>query len=324
MTGDGIPSSACTRRPDEIGADGFSSSRLAGNNFPASGCGGGGERRRRRGVRVKKRGGRGYDARVRVNCVVLSRVWSRGRFLGVLVAAGCGIGFVQRVKSNILWETFQSRKKGRPITRKRRRKGLSKSKNGEIHGGLREQECVGCSDSEASSSETSSSRESEDEVHCLIADDIEEVFVFSSPEFTHEDLVNALNEMVLDNKKLSQSLEEVKCERESCATSVELVSSINMQAALSKLETENEKLRSRSKEILCENQRLAGINVATKPSGDRTGLGHNSDEGSTAETSSTSRLERTKFKTMNFVKSSSEHPEEAHSDELRKTAEPTI
>ncbi|KZV30304.1 hypothetical protein F511_21312 [Dorcoceras hygrometricum] len=31
-TGDGIPSSACTRRPDEIGADGFSSSRLAGTN----------------------------------------------------------------------------------------------------------------------------------------------------------------------------------------------------------------------------------------------------------------------------------------------------
>ncbi|KZV50664.1 hypothetical protein F511_29717 [Dorcoceras hygrometricum] len=33
MTGDGIPSSACTRRPDEIGADGFSSSRLAGTIF---------------------------------------------------------------------------------------------------------------------------------------------------------------------------------------------------------------------------------------------------------------------------------------------------
>ncbi|KZV23020.1 hypothetical protein F511_32614 [Dorcoceras hygrometricum] len=32
MNGDGIPSSACTRRPDEIGADGFSSSRLAGTN----------------------------------------------------------------------------------------------------------------------------------------------------------------------------------------------------------------------------------------------------------------------------------------------------
>ncbi|KZV28773.1 hypothetical protein F511_06693 [Dorcoceras hygrometricum] len=41
-TGDGIPSSACTRRPDEIGADGFSSSRLAGNDFPAKRGGGGG------------------------------------------------------------------------------------------------------------------------------------------------------------------------------------------------------------------------------------------------------------------------------------------
>ncbi|KZV21268.1 hypothetical protein F511_23393 [Dorcoceras hygrometricum] len=32
-TGDGIPSSACTRRPDKIGTDGFSSSRLAGTIF---------------------------------------------------------------------------------------------------------------------------------------------------------------------------------------------------------------------------------------------------------------------------------------------------
>ncbi|KZV56164.1 anaphase-promoting complex subunit 5-like [Dorcoceras hygrometricum] len=46
MTRDEIPSSACTRRPDEIGADGFSSSRLAGNNFPtARGGGGGGAQR---------------------------------------------------------------------------------------------------------------------------------------------------------------------------------------------------------------------------------------------------------------------------------------
>ncbi|KZV33574.1 hypothetical protein F511_10560 [Dorcoceras hygrometricum] len=41
MTGDGIPSSACTRRPDEICADGFSSSNLAGNDFPAKRGGGG-------------------------------------------------------------------------------------------------------------------------------------------------------------------------------------------------------------------------------------------------------------------------------------------
>ncbi|KZV26908.1 hypothetical protein F511_31335 [Dorcoceras hygrometricum] len=43
MTGDETPSSACTRRPDEIGTDGFSSSRLAGTiSGERSGGGGGG------------------------------------------------------------------------------------------------------------------------------------------------------------------------------------------------------------------------------------------------------------------------------------------
>ncbi|KZV39458.1 hypothetical protein F511_42276 [Dorcoceras hygrometricum] len=82
---------------------------------------------------------------------------------------------------------------------------------------------------------------------------------------------------------LSQSFEEVKAERESCAINAELVSSSNMQAALSKHVIENEKLRSRSEEMLNENQRLAGIISswtrssaslqklygATKPSGDK-------------------------------------------------------
>ncbi|KZV54727.1 hypothetical protein F511_42124 [Dorcoceras hygrometricum] len=173
------------------------------------------------------------------------------------------------------------------------------------------------SESEESSSRTSSSSESEDEVHCLMADDTEEVFDFSSPEFTREDLITALNEMVLEYRKLSHSFEEVKAEKESCATSAELVGSSNMQAALSKLVTENEELRNKSEEILSENQRLAGIissyirsslslqqlDGATMPSGDKTGLG-NSDESSTVETSSTPILERTKFNTLNFVKSS--------------------
>ncbi|KZV35336.1 Squalene monooxygenase [Dorcoceras hygrometricum] len=117
-------------------------------------------------------------------------------------------------------------------------------------------------------------------------DDIEEVFDFSSPEFTREDLVTVLNE-VLEYKKLSQSFEEVKAKKESCLTSAELDGSSNMQATLSKLVTDNEELRIRSEEILNENQRLAGIisswtrssaslkklHGATKLSGDRTGLG---------------------------------------------------
>ncbi|KZV42388.1 hypothetical protein F511_23846 [Dorcoceras hygrometricum] len=75
------------------------------------------------------------------------------------------------------------------------------------------------SDSEESSSGASSSSDSEDEVQCLMADDTEEVFNFSNPEFTREDLVTALNEMVLEHKKLSQSFKEFKAEEESCATS---------------------------------------------------------------------------------------------------------
>ncbi|KZV17653.1 hypothetical protein F511_25424 [Dorcoceras hygrometricum] len=60
------------------------------------------------------------------------------------------------------------------------------------------------SDSEESSSGTSSSSESEDEVQCLMADDTDEVFDFSNLEFTREDLVTTLNDMVQEYKKLSQ------------------------------------------------------------------------------------------------------------------------
>ncbi|KZV38660.1 spindle pole body component 110-like [Dorcoceras hygrometricum] len=89
-----------------------------------------------------------------------------------------------------------------------------------------------------------------------------------------------------------------------------------MQAALSKLESENEKLGIGSEEILNENKRLAGIisswtrssasldklHGVMKPFGDKTELGYNSDERSTAETSSNPQLVRTKLQTMNFVK----------------------
>ncbi|KZV31152.1 hypothetical protein F511_28251 [Dorcoceras hygrometricum] len=65
-----------------------------------------------------------------------------------------------------------------------------------------------------------------------MADDTEEGFDFSNPEFTREDLVTALNEMVLEYKKLSQSFAEFKAEEESCATSAELAGSGAIQAAL--------------------------------------------------------------------------------------------
>ncbi|KZV21122.1 hypothetical protein F511_23933 [Dorcoceras hygrometricum] len=65
------------------------------------------------------------------------------------------------------------------------------------------------------SSSSSSSRDSEqEEVHCLMAKQTsdDEVFDFSNTEFTREDLINALTEMVHEYKKLSQTFEEVKAE----------------------------------------------------------------------------------------------------------------
>ncbi|KZV55849.1 two-component sensor histidine kinase bacteria [Dorcoceras hygrometricum] len=118
------------------------------------------------------------------------------------------------------------------------------------------------SDSEESNSGTSSSSESEDEVQCLMADDTEE---------------------------------EVKAEKESCANKAKLVSSSEMQATLSKLATKNDELRSRSHEMLYENQRLVDIissctrssasldklHRGLKPSGDKIGLGYDSNDSST-------------------------------------------
>ncbi|KZV37712.1 hypothetical protein F511_32613 [Dorcoceras hygrometricum] len=143
-----------------------------------------------------------------------------------------------------------------------------------------------------------------------MADDTDEVFDFSSLEVTREDLVTTLTDMVQEYKKLFQSFEEVKAEKESHATKAELVSSSNMQAALSKLESENGELRNRSEEMLNENKRLAGITISwirssasldklhgvMKLSGDKTRLGYNTYESSTAETSCIPQLEGQSFK----------------------------
>ncbi|KZV36292.1 hypothetical protein F511_18707 [Dorcoceras hygrometricum] len=69
-------------------------------------------------------------------------------------------------------------------------------------------------DLESSSSSSSSSDSEQEEVHCLMADQTsdDEVFDFSNVEFTREDLVSALNDMVKEYRKLSHSFEEVKAE----------------------------------------------------------------------------------------------------------------
>ncbi|KZV32816.1 hypothetical protein F511_24062 [Dorcoceras hygrometricum] len=109
--------------------------------------------------------------------------------------------------------------------------------------------------------------ESDDEVQCLITDDTDKVFDFSNLEFTREDLFIAINDIVHEYKKFSQSFEEVKAEKESHASKDDLESSSELQTALSKKMAENDELRNMSQEIMNENQRLAEtISSLTKSS----------------------------------------------------------
>ncbi|KZV22664.1 hypothetical protein F511_43699 [Dorcoceras hygrometricum] len=77
------------------------------------------------------------------------------------------------------------------------------------------------SDSESSSNSSSSSDSEQEETHCLMADHTsdDEVFDFANTEFTREDLVQALNDMVHEYKTLSHTFEEIKDENASLKNS---------------------------------------------------------------------------------------------------------
>ncbi|KZV29663.1 hypothetical protein F511_15471 [Dorcoceras hygrometricum] len=70
------------------------------------------------------------------------------------------------------------------------------------------------SESETSSTSSSSSDSEQEEVHCFMANqtDDDEVFDFANSEFTREDLVQALNDMVHEYKTLSHTFKEIKAE----------------------------------------------------------------------------------------------------------------
>ncbi|KZV31198.1 hypothetical protein F511_43905 [Dorcoceras hygrometricum] len=107
------------------------------------------------------------------------------------------------------------------------------------------------SDSESSSSSSSSSDSEQEEVHCLMANqtDDDEVFDFSNVEFTREDLVEALNDMVHEYKTLSHTFEEIKADNATLknssaeSSSDELEDTDSLKTELSKLRIENELLR---------------------------------------------------------------------------------
>ncbi|KZV36674.1 hypothetical protein F511_40188 [Dorcoceras hygrometricum] len=88
-------------------------------------------------------------------------------------------------------------------------------------------------DSESSSSSSSSSESEQEEVHCLMADQKsdDEVFDFSNVEFTREDLVSALNDMVKEYRKISHSFEKVKAENSDWKNSSAVPSAVELGEA---------------------------------------------------------------------------------------------
>ncbi|KZV34290.1 hypothetical protein F511_39221 [Dorcoceras hygrometricum] len=155
----------------------------------------------------------------------------------------------------------------------------------------------------------------------------DEVFDFSNTEFTREDLITALNEMVHEYKKLSQTFEEVKAENMVLKNSsvepstVQIGETDSLKIELSKLKTENESLRLRSCELESENERLKEVMSSWTQSSvslnkmcetqklayDRTGLCFSADESSSGETCTQSNMACDKFKKINFVKASVIH-----------------
>ncbi|KZV32563.1 hypothetical protein F511_36251 [Dorcoceras hygrometricum] len=180
------------------------------------------------------------------------------------------------------------------------------------------------SDSESSTSSSSSSDSEQEDVHCLMADQTsdDEVFDFSNVEFTREDLVQALNDMVHEYKTLSHTFEEIKAENASLknsstdSSSDELEDVDSLKTELSRLKIENDLLRNEASELKAEVDKLTKemsswnqstrslhkLNESLKQVYDKSGIGFSRGESSEGETSTQPQLVYDKFNKMSFVK----------------------
>ncbi|KZV54261.1 hypothetical protein F511_27628 [Dorcoceras hygrometricum] len=152
--------------------------------------------------------------------------------------------------------------------------------------------------------------------------DEDEVFDFSNVEFTRDDLVIALNDMVKEYRKLSHSFEEDKAENMSLKSSSIDSNSDDfedidiLKIELSKLQAENDLLRNEANELKAEvdkltvemsswnkaNLSLYKLYESQKPLSDKTGIGFINSEFCEGESSTQSRSAYDKFNKMSFVK----------------------
>ncbi|KZV44201.1 hypothetical protein F511_12940 [Dorcoceras hygrometricum] len=136
----------------------------------------------------------------------------------------------------------------------------------------------------------------------------DKVFDFANTEFTREDLVQALNDMVHEYKTLSHTFEEIKAENASLknssaeSSSDDLEDTDSLKTDLSRLKIENDLLRNEASELKAEVDKLtkemSSWNQSTrslfklyesqKPLNDKTGVGFNYDS-SHGETSTQSQ-----------------------------------
>ncbi|KZV30817.1 mucin-2-like [Dorcoceras hygrometricum] len=150
----------------------------------------------------------------------------------------------------------------------------------------------------------------------------DEVFDFSNIEFTREDLVSALNDMVKEYRNLSHSFEEIKAKNISLKNSSiessfeELENIDSLKTEMSKLMIENDLLRNESSELKAEVEKLTKemsswnqsaralhkLHEIQKSVYDKTSLGFSSSESSDGETSTQSQPAYDKFNKMRFVK----------------------
>ncbi|KZV39393.1 hypothetical protein F511_23553 [Dorcoceras hygrometricum] len=155
----------------------------------------------------------------------------------------------------------------------------------------------------------------------------DKVFNFSNSELSQEDLINALNEMVREYRKLSRTFEEIKAENNGLKNSTAEPSTAqlgefeSLQTELSKLKIENDSLRAKSCELSSENERfnhvmsswtkssvsLSKLHETQKPLTDKSGLGFSFGENSSEETCTESDLASDKFKKIKFFKASVIH-----------------